>query len=600
MANSDHPLAHLAKRLETNRQNTAGRGGFFSLRSVYPGLRRAPYGLEKNAWSAFVLGFAMRPWLAKELQWTDGKVTRPLDADTLAEIIQKVVETDGQGGDEKKICKLSPEEKSFAQRVSALFGLPPDADATPESVLAQVGGRVGIVTCNVPLLMLPPWIEHEGTEVEQNAIVETLRLLCEVLRTSARNAEGRVEKIKRIGLLLDAEKSPNPGVFEALKKLLSPATCAKAFEWHLQSTAPDLLEIAAEINDAGGIKTREEITGRFRETTSWLWNEVDIRKEEEEVLERWRVVRETRSLFGVSGFLPWEQAIALLRKALFEDNRVSLSVLAERWPFVTTLAARLKEPTPGADAARDITKALSEEREAFIALFRNPSQGASREALAAFFGDAARDMTDSDWKAILLQLGKDAELDADAFRAKAWTKIEAHLRDSAIRKLGAAWKHATGEESPDAWSAKHNRPAETLFKTSAEAEPVLSVFRDPALVSDAARAAALAAVEAMKVPDVAEIDRRFLSRFLPGRYAKMNIPAENLAEWFAEDLGEPNGWRTHPKLEKVRHEFIFGSYEKDVLPQVKSKVEQMGEMEAKRTLLELVAKSPEAGIDLLG
>lgn len=601
VAHPDHPLSRLAERLETNRRNTAGRGGFFSLRKVYLELRRAPYGLEKNAWSAFVLGFALRPWLSKELQWTDGKLTRPLDPDTLAEIIQKVVENDGAGEirDEKKICKLSPEEKSFAQRVSVLFGITANADATPESVLAQVGGRVGVVTGNVPLLMLPPWVEHTGTEVEQDAIVETLQLLCEVLRTSARNAEGRVEKIKRIGLLLDAEKSPSPGVFEALKRLLSPAICSQAFGWHLESTAPELVRTASEIGDSNALRTREEISARFRETTSWLWNEVDVRKEVEEVLERWRVVRETRSLFGVEGFLPWEQALAMLRKAVFEENRVSLAVLADKWPFVEALASLLKESTAGTDTAHEIARILVDEHDAFVALFRDPARNAVRNALTVFFGEAARDMSDGDWKTILPNLGKWAELDAEAFRANAWTKIEVHLRNSVFGKLVKAWKQATGEKSPDEWSAKQHRPAETLFKTSAEAETVLAVFRNPQLVSEATLTAALKEVESLDVPDNAEIDRRFMQRFLPARYAKMKIPADALAEWFETDLGEPNGWKGHPKREEVLHEFIFGSYEKDVLPTVKKMVEQMDEKEAKNVLLNLVSKSPEAGIDLL-
>ena len=57
---------------------------------IYIELQRVPYGLRCVPYSAFVLGFVLKGWLTKKppLQWTNGQITKRLDADTLAEIIE--------------------------------------------------------------------------------------------------------------------------------------------------------------------------------------------------------------------------------------------------------------------------------------------------------------------------------------------------------------------------------------------------------------------------------------------------------------------------------------------------------------------------------
>ena len=71
--NPDHPFAKLRDFWEKKRQNTIGQNGVCSVRRQYKELMRAPYGFEKNAFTAFAIGFAMRNWLTKNLQW----ISRP-------------------------------------------------------------------------------------------------------------------------------------------------------------------------------------------------------------------------------------------------------------------------------------------------------------------------------------------------------------------------------------------------------------------------------------------------------------------------------------------------------------------------------------------
>jgi hypothetical protein len=81
-----------------------------------------------------VLGFVLKTWLTgqRKLQWTDGVTSKALDAATLAEIIEAVVKDDGANAikNEKLICRLSKEEKTFIEQSSVIFGNSPLADGT--------------------------------------------------------------------------------------------------------------------------------------------------------------------------------------------------------------------------------------------------------------------------------------------------------------------------------------------------------------------------------------------------------------------------------------------------------------------------------------
>ena len=129
---------------------------------------------------------------------------------------------------------------------------------------------------------------------------------------------------------------------------------------------------------------------------------------------------------------------------------------------------------------------------------------------------------------------------------------------------------------------------------------VLNVWRNPAAAMEKDRLAALTVLANLKRPTDEEADARFLERYLPDEgLATMGIPASALAEWLKEDLGDPNGWRWHDNLAKVRKAFVHGSYEKDILPKAKAKVSGMTDKEAKEALMRVVERNPEAGMSLL-
>ena len=137
-----------------------------SIRKVYIELQRAPFGMRYNALSALALGFVLRDILSRNYQWMNGQMTRLLDADTLAEIIESVVKNDGNENmrNEKTLCRLSKQAKTFVEKAPAMFGIMPMPDATVESVLGQIQTRIEKESCRVPLWVLPEIVRSNGNE----------------------------------------------------------------------------------------------------------------------------------------------------------------------------------------------------------------------------------------------------------------------------------------------------------------------------------------------------------------------------------------------------------------------------------------------------
>ncbi len=604
-ANPQHPLTALRDFFKKRIDNAISKGTPCSVRKAHLELRRAPWGLEKNAYSAFVMGFALRPWLERGLQWTNGQVTQPLDSTTLAEIIAKVVEADGGDiRDEKLVCKLCREERLFAKHVAELFGLVADSSATPEGIVSQLGPSLGDRSDRVPLWMLPPYIRSLGTEVAEDSVCEVIDNLCSVMRTSAVKSKdaGRLEKTKRVGELLDPEK--NPGVKEAVAKYLVPEAFAAAFDRWLVEKAPAAKALAAEIGDADGLRLRDAVKSRFAPEAGWLWTEVDVAEGLAEIEARWRFVRAVRALHGpVAGWTDYEEALGWVRKAVLTDNHVSLDALAQKTPFVGKLGKFLVSETPTVPEIDATATLLNDESDGYRAFFRDASRKAALEVLAGLFADSetARSLSTDDWRAVH-DAAKQAWTthDAATFRDEVWQIVEKRAAESFAARLASAWKAATGSDSPDAWAAVALRPAETLFQDSAIGRATLRVLASPSSSTESERSAALAALKHIGKLSSAEIDKRFLDRFMPVRYKKLGLPAQPFAEWLAEDCGkQPNGWREHPDREKATDAFAVGSYEQDVLPKVKSAVDAMDGKAAKVALLGIVAKLPEAGIGLL-
>lgn len=595
--NPESSLTKVRDFLAKKRQNTIGAGNSCSLRLAFLELRRAPYGLEKNAFSAFVLGFALRPWLEKNLQWTDGRISQPLDVETLAEIIEKAVLSDGEKvKDEKLICRLSKEEKSFTTKVSQIFGLSGDSSSTPESVLAFLGEKIRTLTGNVPLWTLPPYVQSLGTETAEADIREVIGKLCDVVQMSSKNKDAtKTEKIKAIGAILQKE-----GLDAKIKGYLTPATFESAFEHYLSAKAPDLKAAAERAHDVGHAY-RKSVLDSFAMDASWLWSEGDVSGVLQNVKNQYRFILSVQGLFAVNSWMDFATAQRRMATLLTTDNKISLEILAGAHPFVAELAALVKDAKIQGAALEKMCDLVANNVQAVRDLFRDPKRTAALAILRKNLGDVAPNLSDDVWNAILDERRDGAELGEQDYRKVIVNDLKARLEASERSKLLAAWRERTDSATPNEWSAAHRRPADALFEVAGIANQVLGVMRRLDTASGEDIKSALAALKSAKLAATeARTDELFLTRCLPKRYQEMGVSASELAAWFAERLGDdPNGWRFSAAWEDCVQAFVQKSYETSIRPHVETRIQEMSADAAKAALLRLAQTHPEIGLDLM-
>lgn len=597
--NPDHPFTAIKELLAKKLHNAVGAGTPCSIRKIYIELQRAPYGLEKNAYSAFVLGFALRPWLSKNLQWTDGRVSQPLNADSLAEIVEKVVQNDGAGTirDERLICRLSSDEKAFTRQMSEIFGLSCDSTSTPESVLAVIGEKVRTLTDNVPLWTLPPYVRSLGAETAQDAICSVVETLCELVRMSSRSKDGaRSEKVKAIGSLL----SRNEGLAASIRRYVNPKTFGEAFDFYLEKNAAELIELARQSGDLGR-EYRKAVLSRFSQDASWLWNEGDVMGVLADVKNRYRFICEMQALFGVGSWMDFATAQARLRKALFDDNRVSIAVIATAHPFVAELASASENGKIDGDALERLCGLVETQRETVAALFRDVDHAMALDVLVKNLGQEFADVTAEEWRAILAGIDNGARLPEETFRTAVATQMR-DLRDkSEGRKLLQLWKDRTGANDADAWSAARGLPADVLFMDVGDAKFVIGVLREVVAKapSDKVRRAC-DLLAGIRLADEAEQRANFLQRHLPKRYRRLGVEAMEFADWLRRKLGDaPNRWQSDQRHEEAVETFVRENYDAGFRPQIENRIREMSDAEVKTRLLKLIADNPDVGLALM-
>ncbi len=597
--NPDHPFTKLHEFWEKKRQNTIGQNGVCSVRRQYKELLRAPFGFEKNAFTAFAIGFAMRNWLTKNLQWTDDRISQPLDADSLAGIIEAVVLDDGEDKmrDEKKICRLSEEEKTFTKQISEIFSLAVDKSATPESVLAKIGDRVRALTGNVPLWVLPPYVRKQAAETAVEKICRVVESLCEVIPMSSKSKDtSKTERVKAIGGLL----LKNEGLAAAIQKYMTPEVFTNAFDLYLSMKAPDLPQAAARAGDLG-CEYRKTIVARFSMDASWLWNEVDVSGVLRDVENQYRFILAMQELFAVGSWMNFESAQTKLKKAMTEFNKVSLDILAAAYPFIDELRTQVKDNKIQGEALEKLCMTVSAQKEEIYALFRAPERKASIEILVKNLGEGVADISPEEWCQILDERQGGAELTESDFRDALVTQIRAFRERSEGRKLMQLWKELTGSNDPDIWSAAHGLPADVLFANLFEARKILDTIRGLSDASVDKIKEAYRILKNVELLNETQQDSIFLARNLPKRYAKLSIKASDLAGYFATHLSAmPNTWRSNPMREDVVMDFVKGNYNTTFRPEIESKIKKMSADDAKEELLRLIASVPDAGIALMG
>ena len=597
-ANPNHALTQLRDFCKKRQDSTVGTGNTCSIRKLYIDLQRPPFGLLCAPHSAFVLGFVLKTWLTgkRKLQWTDGVTSKALDAAVLAEIIEAVVKDDGTNAikNEKLICRLSKEEKTFIEQSSVIFGSSPLANGTVEAALNAVGTRLEQISHRVPLWVLPEHIRAQA-EPSAEAMGKVIDTLCVANGISSKgDTETRGNKVKEIGAILLA----TPGLANAMAKYMTPVVFDEAFQKYVDSAKPELKEAAERMGDSSHSYCRA-VKRLFTATSGWLWKRGDAESVLEQVYRQTLCAEHILRLAGSTGYMSFEDAMKRLHDAVFGENKVPTEFWARKHPALLRFFELIRRPSMSGEDARAFEENLKQQSEVIREVFFDVAQSWQLVAMREIFGDIWP-ITIAEGRALYdTFLPDSARADEQSFKVQGRGKIEEYSRTLVSKQLAALWCNRTGTESPNDWSRKHALPVECVLAAD-DAKGIVDAVANPGDVS----AERLQFVHDELVKEGAFVDvitagENFLKRVLPVRYQKMGFSVNEMSDWLLSELGDANRWLTNGGLNEKIEAFVKQKYNTHTRKKAVEKVNTLSDADVKILLLKLIDHIPDVGLWVL-
>ena len=583
--NPEHPLTAIHALLQKKMSNSVGRGGQFSLRTTYIELQRAPYGLRYNALTAFVLGYCLGDILKKNYQWTNGQLTKPLDVDTLAEMIEAVVKDDGAnklGVKEKLICRLSKEERTFIKLAPEIFGIGAVADATIPTVLSQIQTAVEKKSARVPLWVLPELI-HAEKDPKADSIETVLTDICTAFTTSNKGkVEERSNAIKETGKILEDD----PEIVSTIANYIKQENFLRSFEIYIDRVASELAQLAISIGDIShGYCTA--ILQKCQETAGWLWKQADISEEITEISCEYEIIRLAKSMCGFTGFVEYKDVFATLQKAVTVNNHLPQQMIEAAYP---ELADFLTEIQTGQNRL-NIKNGLEHNASAIKYLFFDRAKTEPLKILRSHIPTVT--LEDADWLGLLDEMAGGFQMSESAFLAAFTEKIEDFSKRSVVLKVKQEWKRISGEETPAAWAMRNGIPARYLFAGLPDGCDMLKAIEQPQTFSAGRLEELLILLQSIAARPVTDCQKALMTDVIPPRYRKFDIALAPLLDYLRGKYGgQPNQWPVRLDVS----EFIKGQYKGAIAPQIREKIKNKNAEELKNRLLQLAEEHPELGL----
>ena len=600
-ANPSHPLVKLRDFCKSKLNNAInGSTGTCSVRKILIDLTRSPFGLLYVPYTAFVMGIAMKDWLnnpRQQLQWTNGSMSERLDINSLSEMIEAAVRDAGNNSirNEKLICKMSKEEKVFIEKAPAMFGIPHIPNATVEATLAEIADRLEKVSDRAPLWVLPAYIES-CNEPSASAMREIIENLCIAEKISSKgNQQERTLRVKDIGKLI----TEHDGIEDVLRKYIDFEAFSKAFKNHIDQACPKLPQLAESVEDTTGQYCRA-VKEHFATTASWLWDAQNVEGELEFVCAQYKIVSYVQNLLASNVFMTYADALDRMRKAVYEENKVAIAVLAGDYPFLINFE-KLMDNSNIADGMKEFAPMFEAQLESLRALFFDPSHAIQIGLIKKHFAAQIGALGDAEIKDLYSKLSCGSKRTESDFKQTALSEIESYLKTSIATQLVVLWRKRTGADTPDDWAVEHKMPVMVLFEDSMEAREIVRVVAEPSAYQAGILKATKSKLESAQLVSDDKLYQSFSELYVPVRYATLKLDIGALCnELVAKLPGNPNGWLIlGSKFHAAIMAFVRSQYKLAFKPKAVEKVKQLTNDEVRKRLLKLVEESPDVGLEIL-
>lgn len=599
-SNPTHPLTKLRDVCKDKLNNALGGStGVCSVRKIFLDIQRAPFGLLAVPYTAFVLGFVMKEWLnnpRQQLQWTNGSLSEKLDNESLAEMIDMAIKSLGETfKNEKVICRISKEEKKFIESAPVMFGIERVPNATVEGTLDLIARRLEKISEKAPLWVLPDYIYAQEEPQADNckAVIDDL---CEAQKISSRgNQQDRSDRIKAIGRRLQE----TDGLAELIAKFITPEIFGTAFRMRVNRAKPTLSEWAAKVGDASGMYCKI-VKDHFAETASWLWNPQNVDDELDLVEAKYKVISVVQEILANTGYIPFEDAMKRVRKAVYEDNKISVELLTGDYPVLTRIL-QVMDSSKIADGLKDLAELFTNHKDLLKKIFFDPARSVQLDLLKKHFDAQLAALGTEELRKLYEKLSCGAKRTVDDFKKTAFQEIDDYLKASTVQQLLTLWAQKTQSGSPAEWSSAHKMPSAVLFASAVTANEIIAVLSNPAGYQSGILKKVKKELENAAITPTEQLAEKFLKMLLPGKYANLSVDAGELGDYLCHKVGKtPDSWLLQGRdLSEAVDGFIRERYAVAYKTKAVDKVKAMSNDDAKKLLLKFAADNPDVGLKIL-
>ena len=584
-SNVDHPFSKIRKLLEKKYNNTVGRNSEFSLRKAYIELQRSPYGMRYNCLSAFTLGFCLRWILDKNCQWTNVQLTLPLTEEILAEIIESTVS--GKTDKEKLICRLSKEQKIFAQKAGCMFGLPERQESTPMDTLRSISSKVEETSYKVPLWVLADYIRT--VDPENEIIADIFDDLCTALRVSSK---GKKEDLNTAITDIGTELLKNPSIIDVAAQYTSPDVYMTAFREYVDAYKPALPSLANKIEDIGHAYC-DLILKMAAPVAGWLWNKSDISALIDRAECMYLITDLMRCFLKVAEYISYDDVVILFKNKLMGVG-FPYALVGEKYPSIMILVEELN----GEQEPKIILRELKNNVEILNSIYNDPQHKIVIDLIRRHLGDVRiddnelcfiiDDMPDTD--------GYFAKMDVDSYIRLVRDRVSLNVRNAIIRKNSEECRRICGFERVQDWTDETHLPAWTLFTEMDNGRELVRILSEPEYFTNDALEQKHSILEIVPKADVEQCQVAFLKWAVPKKYQKLNIDLASLLKFLAGKYGKnANKWPDHLDI----LDFIINQYQEVFAPAIVSKLRDESAEDLKERILEMAKTDPDIGLKIM-
>lgn len=586
--NPDHPLSHIHELFTKKMNNTVGRGSNFSIRKAFIDLRKHPYGMMDNAFSAFTVGFCLKEILHNNYQWTDGKLTNPLDADSLAEIIEDAIKTVDKPRDEKTICKLSKEDKAFVESAPVMFGLQPMSNCTTNETIGYISNKISTISSKVPLWVIPDYIDGQQ-DPDCTTIREIIEKICLIARTSSKgNTEEKSEAIRDVGAIL----LNNEGIIKSVAKYMNQVTFKTAFGQYIDSRYPDMNALASSVGDQTH-NYLNSILDKAASAASYLWIKDNLDANVSETQGEYKLIQTLKPLVSPSEFVNYKQVVNSLKNAIFERNKIPRSRILSIYPSLADLIDCIEslDKTQNVKTIDEIQQTVAANYNLIENLFYDSKMVASIKIIKGMVETGP--IPDSELINLIQDLSSGYSSPEITFTKELKGKIEDYEKKSLGRKLLNRWKEITQSSSPSEWAATNHMPAYFVFFDYDNPKMIIQCISHPEDYSAEKLNAIMQSLNSAGITDVKRCQAAFIDEHIPSKYKGFNISFGSLASYLMKRYsGSPNTWPD--KLDFS--DYLTSQYKTEIAPQAIAEIKQMNAEELKSKILSLAADNEDIGL----